>query len=136
MKKKTVIVFAPHPDDETWGCGGSIAKKISEGFEVIVVILTDGRYAFSEIFGINSDPTPEELKEIRLIVGDMPLLVPGIGAQGGDVERAVTNGKTQNGSGMIINSSRGIIYASKGNDFAEAARKATKVLRDQINQYR
>jgi len=64
MKKK-IVVFAPHPDDETWGCGGSIAKKISEGFEVIVVIMTDGRYAFSEIFGINSDPTPEELKEIR-----------------------------------------------------------------------
>ena len=79
---------------------------------------------------------PEELKEIRLIVGDLPLLVPGIGAQGGDVERAVSNGKTQNGTGMIINSSRGIIYASKGKDFAEMARKAALVLRDQINQYR
>ena len=79
---------------------------------------------------------PEELKEIRLIVGDLPLLVPGIGAQGGDVERAVSNGKTQNGTGMIINSSRGIIYASKGKDFAEVARKAAMVLRDQINQYR
>ena len=79
---------------------------------------------------------PKELKEIRSIVGDMPFLVPGIGAQGGDVESAVTNGKTGNGTGMIINSSRGIIYASNSDDFAEAARKAAVALRDEINHYR
>jgi orotidine-5'-phosphate decarboxylase len=79
---------------------------------------------------------PGELSEIRSIVGDMPLLVPGIGAQGGDVEAAVRNGKTASGTGMIINSSRGIIYASTGNDFAEAARQATITLRDEINRYR
>jgi orotidine-5'-phosphate decarboxylase len=79
---------------------------------------------------------PEELKEIRSIVGDMPFLVPGIGAQGGDVESAVKNGKTRNGTGMIISSSRGIIYASDGEDFAEAARKAAVRLRDEINRYR
>ena len=79
---------------------------------------------------------PEELHEIRGIVGDMPLLVPGIGAQGGDVERAVTCGKSSNGSGMVINSSRGIIYASKGADFAEAARASALQLRDDINAYR
>ncbi|MBN1850034.1 MAG: orotidine-5'-phosphate decarboxylase [Deltaproteobacteria bacterium] len=79
---------------------------------------------------------PGELKEIRTIVGDMPLLVPGIGAQGGDVEKAVVNGKSRNGTGMIINSSRGIIYAGQGDDFARAAREATMSLRDQINQFR
>jgi orotidine-5'-phosphate decarboxylase len=79
---------------------------------------------------------PRELSEIRSIVGDMPLLVPGIGAQGGDVEAAVTNGGTASGTGMIINSSRGIIYAGTGEDFAEAARLATITLRDQINRYR
>lgn len=79
---------------------------------------------------------PKELKEIRSIVGDMPLLVPGIGAQGGDVERTVTNGKNGNGTGMIINSSRSIIYAGKGDDFAEAARIAAAELRDEINRYR
>jgi len=79
---------------------------------------------------------PRELSEIRSIVGDMPLLVPGIGAQGGDVEAAVTNGGTVGGTGMIINSSRGIIYAGTGEDFAEAARLATITLRDQINRYR
>ena len=66
----------------------------------------------------------------------MPFLVPGIGAQGGDVERTVMNGKTQNGMGMIINSSRGIIYSGQGEDFAEAARNAAEALRDEINQYR
>ncbi len=65
MSKKKVIVFAPHPDDETWGCGGTIAKKISEGYEVLVVVMTDGRYAFLHMLGIDSNPTPEELKEIR-----------------------------------------------------------------------
>jgi len=58
-------VFAPHPDDETWGCGGTIAKRISEGYEVLIVVMTDGRYAFLKMLGIDSDPTPEELKEIR-----------------------------------------------------------------------
>jgi len=79
---------------------------------------------------------PEELKEVRAIAGDMPLLVPGIGAQGGDVQKAVTNGKSRNGTGMIINSSRGIIYAGKGEDFAAAAGNAARNLRDEINRYR
>jgi len=60
-----VIVFAPHPDDETFGCGGTIAKRIAEGYEVLIVVMTDGRYAFLKLLNIDSDPTPEELKEIR-----------------------------------------------------------------------
>ena len=79
---------------------------------------------------------PQELREIRSLVGNMPLLVPGIGAQGGDIERAVTNGKTADGTGMIINSSRGIIYAGKGKDFADAARSAALRLKDEINRWR
>jgi len=79
---------------------------------------------------------PKELKEIRSIVGEIPFLVPGIGAQGGDVEKAVTNGMNSKGTGMIINSSRGIIYAGHGTDFARAARSAAKMLRDEINQFR
>ncbi len=58
-------MFAPHPDDETLGCGGTIAKKTSEGYEAFVVVLTDGRHAFSEVLDINSDPSPEEIKQIR-----------------------------------------------------------------------
>jgi len=79
---------------------------------------------------------PDELREVRELIGDMPILIPGIGAQGGDVEKTVTAGKDSHGQGMIINSSRGIIFASKGANFAEAARRETEKLRDTINQYR
>ncbi|HTJ97209.1 MAG TPA: orotidine-5'-phosphate decarboxylase [Rhodocyclaceae bacterium] len=79
---------------------------------------------------------PEQMSRIRAIVGDMPLLVPGVGAQGGDVEALLKAGQTASGTGLIISSSRAILYASKGNDFAEAARAETLKLRDQINQYR
>ena len=79
---------------------------------------------------------PDELCEVRRLIGDMPILIPGIGAQGGDVEKTVSAGKDSRGQGMIINSSRGVIFASKGADFAEAARRETEKLRDLINQYR
>jgi len=79
---------------------------------------------------------PDELREVRSIAGDMPLLVPGIGAQGGDVKKAVENGKDSRGSGMIINSSRGIIFAGEGKGFSDAARKAAIALRDEINKFR
>ncbi len=79
---------------------------------------------------------PQELKEVRTIVGDMPFLVPGIGAQGGDIEAVLTNGKTADGTGMIISSSRAIIYAGLSDDFAEAARGAAMILRHEINKYR
>ncbi len=79
---------------------------------------------------------PQQLREVRAIVGDMPLLVPGVGAQGGDVGAVVSNAKTVDGSGLMISSSRAILYASNGDDFAEAARDAAKALRDEINRYR
>lgn len=79
---------------------------------------------------------PEELSEVRSIAGDIPFLVPGIGAQGGSVEKAVTNGKTSNGDGLIINSSRGIIYAGSGESFAIASRAAADELRKEINKYK
>ena len=79
---------------------------------------------------------PQELAAVRALVGDMPLLVPGVGAQGGDVAAAVTAGQSADGSGLIISSSRAILYASAGEDFAAAARAATQALRAQINQSR
>ncbi len=78
----------------------------------------------------------EELRLIRNSHPDMPLLIPGIGAQGGDLASTVRYGVNAKREGAIINSSRGIIYASKGKDFAEAARQAASSLRDQINYYR
>jgi orotidine-5'-phosphate decarboxylase len=79
---------------------------------------------------------PRELAEIREITGNMPFLVPGVGAQGGDVVQAVKNGRTPNGTGLVISSSRAILYASSGEDFANAARTAATTLRDQINAAR
>ena len=79
---------------------------------------------------------PEQLGEVRALVGEMPLLVPGIGAQGGDVEAVVRHGRSSNGSGLLISSSRAILYAGNGEDFADAARTATRELRDTINRYR
>ena len=63
--KKRIVVFSPHPDDEIIGCGGTIAKKISEGHEVFIIIMTDGRYSFFDALGIDSNPSPVELKIIR-----------------------------------------------------------------------
>ena len=79
---------------------------------------------------------PEQLAQVRALVGDVPLLVPGIGAQGGDVEAVVRNGRTQAGTGLMISSSRAILYAGNGEDFAQAARNATLEMRDDINRYR
>jgi orotidine-5'-phosphate decarboxylase len=79
---------------------------------------------------------PEELGMVREIAPRLPFLIPGIGAQGGDLWRAVEHGPTADGVGPVINSSRGITYASAGPDFGSAARKAALRLRDQINQQR
>jgi len=79
---------------------------------------------------------PQELADVRTLVGDMPLLVPGVGAQGGDVEAVVRGGCTGRGTGLIISSSRAILYAGDGEDFAEAARAAAVSLRSEINRCR
>jgi orotidine-5'-phosphate decarboxylase len=79
---------------------------------------------------------PSELEEIRAMVGDMPLLIPGLGAQGGDVELSVRAGCTAEGTRAVYNSSRGIIFAGNGVDFADRARAEAMALRDQINMFR
>nr|WP_229428091.1 orotidine-5'-phosphate decarboxylase [Massilia soli] len=81
---------------------------------------------------------PDELAQVRAIVGDMPLLVPGVGAQGGDVAATVAAGKSASGAGMMINSSRAILYATPqgSEDFAAAARRVALQTRDEINRYR
>jgi orotidine-5'-phosphate decarboxylase len=80
---------------------------------------------------------PDELKTVREILGEnIPLLIPGIGKQGGNVELTVKNGTNTKGEMAIINSSRGIIFAGKNEDYADAARKQAIHLRDEINRYR
>jgi orotidine-5'-phosphate decarboxylase len=79
---------------------------------------------------------PDELKLIRQAHPDLFLLIPGVGAQGGDLEAVIRNGLNAGKEGAVINSSRQILYASKGSDFAGAARKAARELREQINAFR
>jgi len=83
---------------------------------------------------------PNELAKVREIVGDLPLLVPGIGAQGGDIQTTVSAGRTPHGDGLIINSSRAILYAGTHSqdaaDFAQISRKVAFETREAINQYR
>jgi len=80
---------------------------------------------------------PAQLGEVRAIVGpSIPLLVPGIGAQGGDLEAVLKHGLNADRSGLIISSSRAILYASNGADFAEAAARAARETRDAINRLR
>jgi orotidine-5'-phosphate decarboxylase len=80
---------------------------------------------------------PEELKTIRSILGDeIPILIPGIGKQGGDVEKTIKNGTNSKGELAVINSSRGIIFAGDDEDFATVSLKKAISLRDEINKYR
>ena len=79
---------------------------------------------------------PEELREIRKLCPDMVLLIPGIGAQGGDLEQSVKYGIDSNKEKAVIVAARQVIYASKGADYAQAAREAAIELRDAINRYR
>ena len=76
---------------------------------------------------------PEQLADVRSICPDMPLLIPGVGAQGGDLADAIRLGTDEKGRRALINSSRGIIYASSGSDFAEAAAWEAANLRNSIN---
>lgn len=83
---------------------------------------------------------PAEIARVREIVGEMPLLVPGIGAQGGDVEATVHAGRSASHSGLMINSSRAVLYAGvkedSGANYAAAARRVAQETRDSINRYR
>lgn len=77
---------------------------------------------------------PDELKEVREIIGDMPILIPGVGVQGGDIGKTVAAGRDSRGAGIIISVSRAIIFASDGEDFARAARAKAQELHDAITK--
>lgn len=79
---------------------------------------------------------PEQLQRVRRLCPDMSLLLPGIGAQGGDLEGAVEAAMDEEGGGFIINVSRQVLYASRGEDYAQAARRAAQDLRERINRQR
>ena len=77
----------------------------------------------------------KELKTIRLLAPNLPILMPGIGKQGGDLKSSIRFGCDKNGELAVVNSSRGILYASSGTDFDQAARRETMKLRDAIRTF-
>lgn len=76
---------------------------------------------------------PSEMKQLREVCPDLPFLIPGVGAQGGDLKDATLNGVDSNGRRAVINASRSVLYASSDSDYAQAARKEATNLRDGIN---
>ncbi|MEG1971282.1 MAG: orotidine-5'-phosphate decarboxylase [Burkholderiaceae bacterium] len=103
----------------------------------LIAEMANGKWNTSGQLGLVVGATyPAELANVRRIAGQLPLLVPGIGAQGGDVAASVQAGQTADGTGMVINSGRAILYAGHDEDFAAAARAAAIKTRDEINRYR
>ena len=93
-----------------------------------------GGWGFNGSLGLVVGATyPEEMKAVRDICPSLPFLIPGVGSQAGDLRQAVINGTDVNGRRAIINASRSIIYASSGPDYADAARREARRLRDSIN---
>jgi orotidine-5'-phosphate decarboxylase len=117
----------------------SLKCEVKGGVQYLYEIVADKAEQWNEYGNIGlvvGATYPEELKIIREQHPDLPFLLPGVGAQGGEIETTVRYGADKNGEKAIVNLSRGIIYASKGKDFALAARKAALTLRDQLNAYR
>ena len=113
------------------------------------LMLDDGRFVFEAVaeqarewnvngnVGLVAGATwPEQTERLRELCPDMVMLIPGVGSQEGDLEASVQAGMDARGGGIIVNASRGVLYASKGDDYAKAARKAAQKLRGRINVMR
>ena len=112
------------PDGEEWPLYMEVATRCNEwNVSGGVGLVVGATYA-------------EELRQVRGLCPDLPILIPGIGVQGGDLRASVVNGLDRRGGGILISASRQVIYASKGPDFAERARDAALDLRNRINQCR
>ena len=113
--------------------GTSMGFSASEPLYKIIARLASSKWNANGNCSVMVGATyPHELHEVREIVGDMPILIPGIGAQNGDLPKTVSAGKDSRGRGMIISASRAITFASSGADFAQAAGKKAKELHDAI----
>lgn len=131
-RDKGIIVLA-----KTSNPGSSEFQDIGEGMKLYehVARNVSDEWNYNGNCGLVVGATyPEELARVRELAPSLPILIPGIGAQGGDLERTLQFGKDSKNQGMIINSSRGIIFASSGEDFAEAARRETQKLHNQIGE--
>lgn len=133
-KDKGVIVLC-----RTSNAGGSDLQFLNvDGkplYQHVAHLVADKWNSYGQCALVVGATFPNELAQVRAIVGDMPLLIPGIGAQGGDIKATVESGRTANGTGMMINSSRAILYAKSDENFAQAARQVAMDTRDTINQF-
>lgn len=114
---------------------GEFQSGLIEGaplYERVARTATDVWARRGEVALVVGATYPDELARVRSIVGDMALLVPGIGAQGGDVAAVVRAGRDSSGYGLIVNSSRAVLYADSGTGFATAARAVASATRDAI----
>ena len=146
MGRDSVDPYLAYPDKgvillcRTSNAGGSDLQFLDVGgeklYERVAGLAAQTWNTTGQIGLVVGATFPAEIARVRAIVGDMPLLVPGIGAQGGDIEATVKAGRTANGTGLMINSSRAILYAGQDENFAAAARRVALETRDAINLHR
>lgn len=134
-KEKASIIMCKNSNPDS----GEFQDLLVKGEELYKIVARN----FSQKWNYNNNVLlvigstyPQQLEEVRKIVGDMTLLIPGIGAQGGNIEASVKMGINKDKKGIIISTSRVILYASSKKDFAQTARKKAIKLRDEINKYR
>ncbi|MDT3672289.1 MAG: orotidine-5'-phosphate decarboxylase [Aromatoleum sp.] len=147
MGRDSVEPYFEYPDKgvillcRTSNPGGSDLQFLDVGggerlFERVARLVADEWNASGNCGLVVGATFPNEIARVRELVGELPLLVPGIGAQGGDVAATVGAGRSADGTGLMISSSRAILYAGGGEDYADAARRAALDTRDTINRYR
>lgn len=145
MGTDTIEPFLSHPD----GAAIVLCRTSNPGSAELQARLVDGTPLYEHVASLAAHTWstmgdvslvvgatwPTELARVRAITGDMTLLVPGVGAQGGDPAEVVRNGRTTKGTGLVVNSSRAILYASVDDPAAGAARVARET-RDALNAAR
>jgi orotidine-5'-phosphate decarboxylase len=146
MGLDSIEPFLRHPEKgafllcRTSNAGGSQLQMLDVGGERLferIARLAVTEWNLNGQLGLVVGATfPHELASVRRIAPQLPLLVPGIGAQGGDIDAALTAGRDANGAGLVINSSRAILYAGSGESFAQKAREAALQTRDRIEAAR
>ena len=146
MGRDSVEPYLAYPDKgvillcRTSNAGGSDLQFLDVGgeklYERVARLAASEWNSTGQIALVVGATFPAEIARVREIVGDMPLLVPGIGAQGGDIKATVEAGRTGDATGLMINSSRAILYAGKDENFHIAARAAAQETRAAINRYR
>lgn len=105
-------------------------------YQRVAIIARDQWNTYSNCLLVVGATWPEQMAQVRQLVGAMPFLVPGVGTQGGDIDALVNAGMTDDKKGLIISSSRAVLYADSGDNFAQAAREVAISLRDRINESR